>query len=194
MRPVFIALEALDGGGKTTLARSLAARIGGVAMNTPGDGLREVSGAILKGLGPHQGARCLFYAASVLARGAEARRMVDGGASVVMDRYWLSTISYARARGVTEDFGGVEALVPAPDLTVLLVVDEAERHTRLQARGLTAADRETLDTVFRDRVLGEMVSEDRRPEIRPGLELDVTGLGPADALEAVVAKVTSFFG
>lgn len=85
MRPVFIALEALDGVGKTTLARSLAARIGGVAMNTPGDGLRDVSGAVLEGLGPHQEARCLFYAASVIARGAEARRMVDGGASVVMD-------------------------------------------------------------------------------------------------------------
>ncbi len=193
MRPVFIALEALDGVGKTTLARSLAARIGGVAMNTPGDGLREVSGAVLQGLGPHQDARCLFYAASVLARGAEARRMVAGGTSVIMDRYWLSTISYARARGVTESFAEVEALVPAPDLTVLLVVDEAERSSRLQARGLTAADRETLDRAFRDRVLGEMVSRDRRPELRPGLELDVTGLGPADALEAVIAKVVGFF-
>ena len=193
MRPVFIALEALDGVGKTTLARSLAARIGGVAMNTPGDGLREVSGAVLQGLGPHQDARCLFYAATVLARGAEARRTVDDGASVVMDRYWLSTISYARARGVTESFGEVEALVPAPDLTVLLVVDEAERSARLQARGLTAADRETLDSAFRDRVLGEMVSRDRRPELRPGLELDVTGLGPADALEAVEERVAGFF-
>ena len=60
MKPLFIALEALDGVGKTTLAHSLASRLGGVAMNTPGDDLRKVSRAVLGGLGPHQGARCLF--------------------------------------------------------------------------------------------------------------------------------------
>lgn len=61
--------------------------LGGVTMNTPGDALRAVSGQILDGLGPNQEARCLFYAGSVIARGREARELVEAGHVVVMDRY-----------------------------------------------------------------------------------------------------------
>lgn len=191
---MFIVLEALDGVGKTTAARSLAAELGGVAMNTPGDELREVSGAVLSGLGEHQEARCLFYAASVLARGAAARRAVGAGIPVVMDRYWLSTISYARARGVTAPCEDVESLVVAPDLTVLLVLDESERRRRLTGRGLTTADRETLDAGFRERVLAEMLSSDRRLTLRPTLIVDVTGLDPDGAVALLAAEIENLGG
>jgi dTMP kinase len=189
MTPMFIVLEALDGVGKSTAARALAAELGGVAMNTPGDQLRGVSEAVLRGLGEQQAARCLYYAASVVARGAEARRAVDGGVPVVMDRYWLSTIAYARARGVTAALDGVEALVPAPDLTVMLVLDEDERRRRLQGRGLTDADRETIDGGFRDRVVAEMMSEERSRGLRPSLVVDVTGLDPGGVVARLIAEI-----
>ncbi|MED5371895.1 MAG: thymidylate kinase [Myxococcota bacterium] len=189
MKPLFIVLEALDGVGKTTLAKGLAARLGGVAMNTPGEGLRAVSGQILDGLGPNQPARCLFYAGSVIARGEEARALVEGGQTVVMDRYWLSTISYARARGVEAALDQVEALVPAPDVTLLLTLDEEERQRRMQARGFTAADRETLEPGFRDRVLLEMRRGDRRPELLP-LDVDLSGGDPAECIERVVRALS----
>lgn len=185
MKPMFVVLEALDGVGKTTLARSLAVALGGVAMNTPGDGLRGVSDAVLAGLGPHQEARCLFYAGSVLARGREASETVTRGQSVVMDRYWLSTIAYARARGVLADLSQVEALVPVPHLTVLLTLDEQERQRRLVGRGFTAADRETLDPRFRDQVLAEMQRSGRVAGLRP-VVVDLTGAEPADCVSRVL--------
>lgn len=183
MRPLFIVLEALDGVGKTTVARLLAAELDGVPMNTPGDQIRRVSDAVLDGLGENQAARCLFYASSVIARGAEARRVVRSGVSVVMDRYWLSTISYARARGLRSSLRDVEDLVVPPDLTVLMVMDEEERQSRLERRGLTRADLETMDPSFRDRVLSEMRSAERSPALRPSLVIDVTGLEPAAVVE-----------
>lgn len=186
MSPMFIVIEALDGVGKTTAVHAVAARLGGVATNTPGDALRSVSDAVLDGLGENQESRCLYYAASVVARGEEARRMVDQGVPVVMDRYWLSTISYARARGVTASLGDVEAIVPPPDLTVLLVLDEAERRRRLECRGFTVADRETLDGRFREVVLATMQSQAVRRELRPGVVLDVSGLSPDEVVGAIV--------
>ncbi len=189
MSPRFIVLEALDGVGKTTIAQGLAAALDAVAMNTPGDALRVLSGEVLAGLGPHQTARCLFYAGSVLARGAEARAIVDGGRSVVMDRYWLSTVAYARARGVSADLSGIEALVPPPDVTLLLTLDEGERRRRLATRGLTAADRETLDPAFRERVLAELRAP-RGAGLGPSVDVDLTGAPPAEALRRVREALT----
>lgn len=186
MRPLFVVLEALDGVGKTTLASTLAARLGGTMMNTPGRELGTCSRAVLDALGPHQPARCLFYAASVLVAGERARALVDRGAPVVMDRYWLSTISYARARGVDLDVTAIEAVVPAPDVTVLVTLDEDVRQRRLRDRGCTEADLETLAPEFRRRVLAEMRSAARPPPLRPTVSVDVTEAGPEEAADRVV--------
>ena len=43
--------------------------------------------------------------------------------------------SWARAHGVTTNFAEIEALVPSPDITVLLTLDEEERQRRLRSRG-----------------------------------------------------------
>ena len=189
MRPVFIAIEALDGAGKTTLCQALAKALNGVFMSTPGALLRPISSAVLNGLGANPLAHCLYYASSVLSRGNEAQRLVTAGKSVVMDRYWLSTLSYARARGMGNDLSAVEELVPLPDLTVLLTLDEDERQHRLQLRGQTAADRETLKPSFRRTVLHEMRSGQRRSELQPKIELDVSGLSRGLALERLEAAV-----
>lgn len=185
-RGLFIVVEALDGVGKTTLVRNLTARLGAVAMATPGDSIKPLSGQILDALGDHQEARCLFYGATVLAQGRRAREVADRGGVVVMDRYWLSTLAYARARGVVVDLAAIEGLVPVPDITVLLTLDEGERVRRLRARGgETAADIETLDERFRQVVLDEMLRE-RRSGMRP-VEADVTDAGPDLAVNRVLA-------
>lgn len=187
--PLFLVLEALDGVGKTTLGRDLAERLGGVAMDTPGSELRACTGVVLAALGPHQAARCLFYSASVLAGGQRARDFADRGTSAIMDRYWLSTISYARARGVRLDLSAIERLVPPPDVTVLLMLDEEERQRRLRARGCTEADRATLAPGFRARVLHEMTSPERAAPLRPIVVVDLTGAGRVESVDRVLAAL-----
>ena len=181
---MFVVIEGLDAVGKTTLVESLAKYHDGEAANTPGPSLKCQLNEILAALGDNQIARALFYSASVFSEGQRARDAADSGQTVFMDRYWLSTISYARARGVSLDLSSVEAMVPVPDLTVLLALDERERQRRLTQRGLTDADKETLDPVFRETVLREMRSCERRANLRP-VEIDVTGANRREVLKKV---------
>lgn len=186
---MFIAFDGLDGVGKTTLVQELAQYCGGIAMDTPGTELRPVTDKVLTALGNHQTARCLFYASSVLAAGCQARQLVEGGQTVFMDRYWLSTIAYARARGVTVNLSDLEAIVPSPDLTILLTLDETERQRRINSRSLDSYDAETFGGEFRARVLREMRSTDRRPDLRP-LEIDITGMQNRSAMLRMLSIIT----
>jgi dTMP kinase len=183
MRPVFVVVEALDGVGKTTLVERLASQPDWVAMDTPGQALRPYREAILAGLGDHQEARALFYAATVLAMGRRARAHTHQGRSVVMDRYWLSTVAYAAARGAEDVFAELSALVPKPDLTVWLTLDEATRVQRMRGRGMTTADRETLDPQFAHEV-AERFAEPGR--LAPDLVLDTTGMTPKEVVDALL--------
>lgn len=178
-RGCFVAIESLDGIGKTTLVANLARDRGGVAMATPGV-IKPLIPDILAALGDDQAGRCLLYASTVLAEGGRARQLADAGQFVVMDRYWLSTIAYARARGVAADLSGIEAIVPIPDVTVLLTLDEDERVRRLASRGATTeADRETLNPHFRAAVLREMRRADQRREGLRAIEVDLSGADEA---------------
>lgn len=183
MSGLFITIDSLDGIGKTTLVRGLAAHLGGFAMDTPGAPLRELSTPILHAFGNSETAKCLFYAASVLAQGERARALAARGEIVVMDRYWASTLAYARARGVTIDLSAIAALVPAPDLSILLTLDEGERVRRLALRGgISPADAETLSVEFRNTVMHHL---------RQGtnVEIDLTGTDPEAAVRRVAELV-----
>lgn len=185
---MFVAIDGLDAVGKTTLAKALAENLRGEAMDTPGPALRPLRDGILEALGDDQAARCLFYAASVLAQGRRAREIADRGGVVVMDRYWLSTISYARARGLALDLSVVEAVVPRPDVSILLTLDEGERVRRLRSRGATAADIETLEDRFRDAVMREIRRPSRERRLLP-IEIDVSGADPREAVQRVLSAL-----
>lgn len=185
-RGLFVVIEALDGVGKTTLVRDLAVAMGGLALDTPGEQVRPIRGAVLDALGDDQVARCLFYAATVIAQGRRARELADRGDIVVMDRYWGSTISYARARGVTVDLSTIGAAAPAPDATVLVTLDETDRVGRLIGRGdMTPADVETLDASFRATVL-------RHLRDAATFEIDITGADRREAVARVLNALIPF--
>lgn len=153
-----VAIEGLDGVGKSTIMNRLAERFSGHAMSTPGPALRSGRPAILEAFAHDELAKALFYAASVSSEGRHARSLVERGEWVFMDRYWASTLAYAKARGVSADLGALSKSLPQPDITILLVLDEPERQRRLSARGATAEDMETLDPGFRECVLEELRS------------------------------------
>ncbi|WP_221796221.1 dTMP kinase [Oceanobacter mangrovi] len=176
--PSFIVLEALDGVGKTTLAKNLAEHYGYTFLTTPGKELQPLRGDIIKGLGDSQTARALFYAATVQSEGERAGILRHQGQSVVMDRYRASTIAYAKARGVTADVESALSQAVKPDLTILLTLDEQERQMRLGQRGTTAEDLETLQPGFRQQVMSGLRQH-------CDIELDVSGLNEPQALMAV---------
>lgn len=176
----FVVIEGLDGIGKSTVVQQLAAHFSGHAMSTPGPALRECRPTVLQAFAKDELAKALFYTASVSSQGRQARRLAEAGDWVFMDRYWDSTLAYARARGVSADLDALGSALVPPDLTVLLVLDEAERQSRLAARGATAEDMETMDPQFRDCVLAEL-------RARASLVIDITGF----AIEEVVTTVAS---
>lgn len=139
-----IAIEGLDGVGKSTLSRALARALDAAWRTTPGEEIRGVRDAFDAGVSKDPAARCLAYAATVIAEGVAARQLMAAGRTVLVDRYWLSTRVYAppEADGVLD---AVATLVPPADLTLYCWAPEAVRRQRLTGRGaLTAADAETL--------------------------------------------------
>ncbi|TBW10972.1 thymidylate kinase [Azotobacter chroococcum subsp. isscasi] len=179
----FIVIESLDGVGKTTLVRNLAAALGGIAMSMPGPAIKPLREQIHSVLGDAQIAHALFYLAIAAAEGTRARAAVNAGRTVVMDRFLASTIAYAQARGVDADLDALLPALPRPDVSVLLTLDENERLRRLGARGeMSLADRQSLDPAFRSVVMAEL-------RARCDLQVDVTGADEEEAVRRVIGAV-----
>lgn len=189
MNAKIIVIDALDGVGKTTTGRLLAERLNGVFWNTPGPRIRNVAPEVLRSLHEHQLARCLFYASSVLSIGEKAKKKKEQGTTVVIDRYWLSTISYARARGVKANLMELEKHIVRPDISIVFELDEYERKQRLMNRGMTLCDKETLNPIFRDTICEEMTKR-RTDGLGANLLLNITNLTPDDICIEIVKHLS----
>ncbi len=130
-----IALEGIDGCGKSTQARLLAERLGALLTFEPGATALGVSLRALL-LDPHRPAvaertEALLMAADRAEHVADVvRPALERGEWVVTDRYSASTLAYqGYGRGL--DLGELTLLIEwatgglAPDLTVLVAVDPA---------------------------------------------------------------------
>lgn len=187
MRGRLIVVEGLDGTGKTTLSRGLAAALGAEWRTTPPEALRAHRGPFDAAYRDLPAASQLFYAATVVWAGEEAEALRAAGRDVVIDRYWCTTRAYARAAGSPLDLAEVEALLPAADRTILVELDERARAERLLTRGATAMDRATLDPTRRRRLRTELRAALTRPVAGHGEILDVTGLDPDAAVRHALA-------
>jgi dTMP kinase len=186
-----IALEGIDGCGKTTQARLLADRLGAVLTFEPG---ATALGASLRTLLLHpdqpavaERAEALLMAADRAQHVAEVVRPALGrGEWVVTDRFSASTLAYqGYGRGL--DLGELTGLIEwatgglAPDLSVLVDVDPAVGRAR---RAGTQRDRmESEGSGFDQRVAdGYRVLADRQDT--PWLVVD--GQGTVDQVAALV--------
>jgi len=144
--PLFIAIEGLDGSGKSTLSIRLAQHLDAVHLTTPmqnfpGSARRDAESMCAD----DPLARMLFYASTVAAASTHIRGLLEQGRSVVVDRYWLSTLTYHLALGTPTPLADVEAALIPADLTIFLDVSMEVRRARLSARGaLQEHDRMTL--------------------------------------------------
>lgn len=155
-RGFLLVLEGIDGAGKSTLARALAAW------------LRERGRTVVLDREPTDGphGRALRESAKTGRLSAEAelelfvkdrREHVTNviapalarGDVVILDRYYFSNAAYQGARGLDPAaiIAANEAFAPVPDLVLLLDLDPAAGHTRIGARGSALDDFEGAATL-----------------------------------------------
>lgn len=186
-----IALEGIDGCGKSTQARLLADRLGALLTFEPGD---TAVGASLRQLvlDPNRGSVAPRTEALLMASDRAqhvidvVRPALEAGTWVVTDRYAASTLAYqGYGRGL--DLMDLARIMEwataglAPDLYVLVEVDMAVGRARRQ--GSTSDRMEREDEKFRQRVAdGYRHLADRQDT--PWLVVDGTG-----SVEAVAAAV-----
>lgn len=150
---MFISLEGIDGSGKSTQARLLAAALGPetVAIREPGgtdaaERIRELLADPALELDP-LAELLLFLAARADLTARVIRPALEAGRDVVSDRFSDSSVAYqgaARGLGVGEVISLCDAATDGlwPDLTLLLRLDpelglgRAQSGDRLEAEGL----------------------------------------------------------
>lgn len=144
-KPLLIAVEGLDGCGKSTLASNLAVALGADFLRTP----LNLDGTTRLAMEAHCArsalARMLFYSATVAAAAVDIRAVLVAGRSVVVDRYWLSTVAYHRVMGAPCSLDEVSEHLPLADFTLFLHAPLEVRAERVRSRGqATDADRWSL--------------------------------------------------
>jgi thymidylate kinase len=146
-RAVSIVLEALDGVGKTTVAETLRRRLAGpggtacVAMRTPPDSMRGFR-EYFTAEGGNIALRKAYYMVGNFVAGTEMAASVrDRGVSVVLDRYYASTLSYLYGKDTANPLPdkGTKAYewpaqLPKADFMVLLSLSQEERIKRRASR------------------------------------------------------------
>jgi dTMP kinase len=139
-----IVFEGLDGVGKTSLSKALAERIGCEWTSTPSPSLRSARKHIDELMRDDPVGLQLFYAATVSWASTYAKATLARGRSLIVDRYWASTVVYASLRGARVDLSTVEQSLLRPRVTIFVDADEAVRRARIAKRSSTRADLETL--------------------------------------------------
>jgi dTMP kinase len=143
-QPKFIVFEGLDGSGKSTCAAQLAEHLGATLMTTPSPEVRRYRDDLIASFGESQEAKQLFYLATVFAASETVSELLAGGRSVVLDRYFLSTMAYAAFRGARFAIDDVQRLLRPADVTFYLDTPFSIRVARLMKRHTSAADLQTM--------------------------------------------------
>ena len=131
-RGLLVALEGIDGCGKSTQARQLVASLSergerAVTFREPGDSEygRELRRVFVEGrdITPEEEMRLFLEDRRIDVRDNIEPALVSGS-HVVMDRYYLSSVVYQGALGLDPQLirAENEAIAPRPDLTLILDV------------------------------------------------------------------------
>lgn len=154
MNGKLIVITGLDGSGTTSLAEALSARDpGSVVFKTPSSPYDAMRKAIDEQVREEsQAAHYLFYLSSVVYASTQIEILLKTG-NVYCVRYLIDTVVSHRAAGLNVELVYANDLykIKAPDLTILLQLDESIRQSRITVRGKGVLDKLLDDETLRSR-------------------------------------------
>ena len=157
MRPLFIAIEGIDGSGGTTQTQLLAQWFrerGHPEVHTTAEpSTGPVGQFIRKALDPNQEESCIGDGVLPYLFAADRRDHLDReivpallrGAVVITDRYYHSSLAYQSLAIGLPEVAALNDRFQMPDLTVFLYLDPEECLARIEKRGATMERFEALD-------------------------------------------------
>ncbi len=176
---MFIVLEGIDCTGKSTVTKILARMRGGAVYATPPKALAERREEIDRDATAED--HYAFYVHGNEIASAEINSLLATGQDVICDRYWLTTLVYHQAMGVSTQIRDF-AMLRQPDHTFLLTVSRAVQSARFVERGMSAGDRRMLN---QQSELADLYRTEL-PNIQGATHiLDTDGLSPHDVAEAI---------
>jgi thymidylate kinase len=128
----FVVVEGIDGTGKSTIARLVAAKLRGEYYKTPPTPFASVRAAIDERMDSLS--RFYFYLSSVCSAASEIGIILERK-PVVCDRYIYSTYAYHFVMDPKLRQCKLPLSILMPDLAILLTVNEETRKLRLRQRG-----------------------------------------------------------
>ena len=189
--PLFVVVEGLDATGKTTLCARLAEHLNAATIKCP----PEISVPGFDELRCHFDAqeptvrRAYYRAGNLVASEWTRRRLHEDSQTVVMDRYWPSTVSFSSGEELTDQSfknnGGYPPELLIPDIVILLTVDEQSRKSRMMERGDTVtAEEQELEA--RQERREAIIREYRKFDV---VEIDTTNLTREDVTTAAMTLI-----
>lgn len=185
---IFIALESLDGAGKSTLIQLLSEQLDARVFKTPPDEFKEIRSLFDNVDLGHKP----FYAATVAFVAEQIADALAKEITVICDRYWLSTKVYGSMRKSDINMDEFEAGLLRPDITIYLHIDEETRRERMERRGeMTPLDIRSIADAERLRVAYDL--ELTKPFSGKVLRVDTGRATPEESVRAIMrtlAEVT----
>ncbi|WP_238375159.1 dTMP kinase [Vulcanisaeta thermophila] len=144
-RPLFIAVEGIDGVGKSTVINEVARRLRseGIGVHVTSEPSQSPIGRLIRDWLLRPGSQVahpsvfalLFVADRVQHYYGEVKPMLERGYLVITERYMESTLAYQGAMGLPMDWlESLHMYVPRPDLTIVLDAPIDVVMDRLRAR------------------------------------------------------------
>ncbi|MEM0149765.1 MAG: dTMP kinase [Candidatus Micrarchaeaceae archaeon] len=142
---MFIAIDGIDGSGKTTQSKMLVERLNSEGLTArltrePTDGIVGLTIRNMLSLNaerPSPLALQLLFTADRAEHIASIRATIESTAAIlVTDRYYFSTVAYGAASGIDANYLKlVNGIFPKPDMTIILEARVAEVMERVNRRG-----------------------------------------------------------
>jgi len=157
MRPIFVAIEGIDGSGGTTQTRLLAEwfheRAHPEVVTTAEPSQGPVGKFIRKTLDPDQPESCIGDAVLPFLFAADRRDHLDReivpalqrGAAVISDRYYHSSLAYQSLAIGLPEVAALNDRFQMPDITIFLQLSPEACLERIERRGATLERFEAID-------------------------------------------------